>query len=101
MGKIDFRIRFNREVPRCFRVTNHGDIVPHVPSVLTLWNHVGEEIAVRGSSPGAIPHSLVCYLDGLQHIDQPLDAVARAESVSVGAGVGVAPARVVMGMRTV
>ncbi|MBV9082297.1 MAG: lipase family protein, partial [Acidobacteriaceae bacterium] len=75
VGKIDFRIFFNKQIQRYYRVTNHGDIVPSVPSLLTLWNHVGEEIAVRGKAPGQIPHSLLAYLDGLHHIGQPQEVV--------------------------
>lgn len=67
-GKIDFRIRFNREISKCFRVVNARDIVPHVPSVITGWNHVGVEIPVDGKGPSA--HSLEAYLDGLKQLHQ-------------------------------
>jgi hypothetical protein len=62
-GKIDFRVHFNREITKCYRVVNALDIVPHVPLVITGWNHVGKEIDVNGKGPNA--HSLVAYLDGL------------------------------------
>jgi hypothetical protein len=65
-GKLDFRGNFNREIPRCFRVTNQFDIVPHVPSLLTGWVHVGDEIEVDGNVDNA--HSLAAYLEGLRHI---------------------------------
>ena len=65
-GKPDFRRNFNREIPRCFRVTNQFDIVPHVPSLLTGWVHVGDEIEVDGNVDNA--HSLAAYLQGLRNI---------------------------------
>jgi triacylglycerol lipase len=49
-GKIGFRRNFNREIPLAFRVRNQFDIVPHVPSIILAWNHVGEEIEVDGTS---------------------------------------------------
>lgn len=66
VGKVDFRRNFNRELPSCFRLTNQFDIVPHVPSLLTGWNHVGEEIEVDGNVENA--HSLDAYLQGLRNI---------------------------------
>jgi hypothetical protein len=65
-GKIDFRRSFNREIPACFRLTNQFDIVPHVPSLVTGWNHTGEEIEVDGNVENA--HSLEAYLQGLRNI---------------------------------
>ena len=80
-GKIDFRIRFNHEISKCFRAVNAQDIVPHVPSVITGWNHVGVEIPVDGKGPGA--HSLEAYLNGLKHLQQPggTEAVDSAPQV--------------------
>jgi hypothetical protein len=66
VGKIDFRRSFNREIASCFRVTNQFDIVPHVPSLITGWNHTGEEIEVDGNVENA--HSLEAYLQGLRNI---------------------------------
>jgi V8-like Glu-specific endopeptidase len=66
-GKIDFRIHFSKEISRCYRVVDALDIVPHVPSVITGWNHVGVEIDVVGKG-GSSPHSLEAYLDGLQKV---------------------------------
>jgi triacylglycerol lipase len=66
VGKPDFRRNFNSEIPRCFRVTNQFDIVPHVPSLLTGWVHVGDEIEVDGNVDNA--HSLAAYLQGLRDI---------------------------------
>lgn len=66
VGKIDFRRNFNREIAACFRVTNQFDIVPHVPSLVTGWNHTGEEIEVDGNVENA--HSLEAYLQGLRNI---------------------------------
>jgi endonuclease G len=68
-GKIDFRIHFNRLIPKCYRIVDALDIVPHVPSVVTGWNHVGVEIDVAGKG-GSSPHSLEAYLDGLKKIAQ-------------------------------
>jgi hypothetical protein len=66
VGKSDFRRNFNREIADCFRVTNQFDIVPHVPSLLTAWNHVGDEIEVDGNVENA--HSLEAYLHGLRNV---------------------------------
>jgi len=63
-GKIDFRIHFDNEIAKCLRVVNALDIVPHVPTVITGWNHVGVEVGVHGRG-GSSPHSLDSYLDGL------------------------------------
>lgn len=68
-GKIDFRIHFNKEISKCFRVVNALDIVPHVPTVITGWNHVGVEIGVNGKGRSSA-HSLDSYLDGLTKISQ-------------------------------
>jgi triacylglycerol lipase len=74
-GKIDFRIRFNHEIAKCYRVVNRLDIVPHVPSVITGWNHVGVEIGVNGKG-GSSAHSLDAYLDGLKNLSHAGDAEA-------------------------
>jgi len=66
VGKIAFRRNFNLEIPLAFRVTNQFDIVPHMPSIILGWNHVGEEIEVDGNVDNA--HSLEAYLRGLQNI---------------------------------
>ncbi len=66
VGKFIFRHRFNSEVPTCYRVTNRGDIVPHVPTMLTGWTHVGEEIEVDGAVEN--DHSLTAHLEGLRNI---------------------------------
>ena len=78
-GKIDFRIHFNREISRCFRVVNRLDIVPHVPSLIALWSHVGEAIEVKGTG-GTSAHSLEAYLDGLKKLQPP--AAANTESIA-------------------
>ena len=67
VGKFIFRSKFNEFVPECYRVTNRGDIVPHVPTMLTGWCHVGEEIEVDGAVENT--HSLPAYLEGLRNID--------------------------------
>ena len=82
-GKVAFRRRFDREIRRCFRVTNQFDIVPHVPSVVAAWNHVGEEIEVDGNVDS--PHSLSAYLEGLRNLGEPreLSAVGVPEAMAV------------------
>jgi len=65
-GKVRFRVNFNRLISNAFRVTNSRDIVPHVPSVLTAWNHVGLQIEVHSKVANA--HSLESYLEGLRNI---------------------------------
>lgn len=80
VGKIRFRKNFNKLIPRCFRLTNQGDIVPHVPSVATAWNHVGLEIPVKGSG-GSNAHSLDAYLDGLSGVGSSLEIPAGADSI--------------------
>jgi hypothetical protein len=67
VGKFIFRSKFNQFIPECYRVTNRGDIVPHVPTMLTGWCHVGEEIEVDGAVEDT--HSLPAYLEGLRNID--------------------------------
>lgn len=72
VGQSDFRRGFNAEIAKCFRVTNQFDIVPHVPSLTTGWNHVGEAIEVPGSVENA--HSLEAYLQGLRNIGRMREA---------------------------
>ena len=69
VGKPDFRGKFNAEIARCYRVTNQFDIVPHLPTIVTGWMHVGEEVEVDGNLDS--PHSLVAYLAGLRAIGAP------------------------------
>jgi triacylglycerol lipase len=85
VGKVSFRRNFNREVPRCFRVTNLGDVVPHVPSLVTLWNHVGEEIEVDGAMENA--HSLDAYLAGLRSIGTVREISPIGEMTALAAAV--------------
>ena len=63
VGLIRFRNNFNDLIPHNFRVVNHGDIVPHVPSLLQFFAHVGKEIDVRGHNGN--PHSRDAYQDGI------------------------------------
>jgi triacylglycerol lipase len=83
-GKTAFRRNFNREITRCFRITNQFDVVPHVPSLITGWNHVGEEIEVDGDVDH--PHSLSAYLQGLRNLGQPrelaMGVISEAFAVS-------------------
>ena len=66
VGLIRFRNNFNKLIPQDFRVVNHGDIVPHVPSLLQLFAHVGKEIDVRGRNGN--PHSRKAYQDGISKL---------------------------------
>lgn len=66
VGKRTFRDHFDVAVPRAFRVTNQFDVVPHLPSAVLGWNHVGTEIEVHGNVAHA--HSLDAYLAGLNNI---------------------------------
>ncbi|WP_396625625.1 hypothetical protein [Luteitalea sp.] len=86
-GKVGFRRNFNRDIPLAYRVTNQFDVVPNVPSFVTGWNHVGEEIEVDGNVDN--PHSLAAYLEGLRNVGRP------RECAPVGAAVPEAAARVV------
>lgn len=63
-GKVVFRVKFNKLIEKCIRVTETRDIVPHVPSMLTAWNHVGKQVEVRSKVENA--HSLESYLEGLE-----------------------------------
>jgi triacylglycerol lipase len=66
VGLMRFRNNFNNLIPVAFRVVNQGDIVPHVPSLLQLFAHVGKEIDVRGHNGN--PHSLDAYQDGISKL---------------------------------
>jgi predicted lipase len=77
VGQLRFRSNFNRLVPQSFRVVNQGDAVPHLPSVLQLFVHVGKEVDVKGHDGN--PHSLDAYQDGISKLaDQGITAVAAA-----------------------
>jgi triacylglycerol lipase len=65
-GQVRFRINFDRLVPKCFRVTEMRDIVPHVPPLFLGWNHAGLQIGVRSQIANA--HSLESYLEGMQNV---------------------------------
>ena len=79
VGKIIFRVKFDKLIQDYFRVVEARDIVPHVPSKLTLWIHVGREVEVHSKEDN--PHSLKSYLEGLKGLDTqelpstPLEAV--------------------------
>ena len=66
VGLIRFRNNFNNLIPQNFRVVNQGDIVPHVPSLLQFFAHVGKEIDVRGHNGN--PHSRDAYQDGISKL---------------------------------
>jgi hypothetical protein len=85
-GKVGFRRNFNRDLPLAYRVTNQFDVVPHVPSVITGWNHVGEEIEVDGNVDN--PHSLAAYLEGLRNIGRPREVAPAGVPVPESAAMG-------------
>ena len=85
VGKVLFRRNFNREIPECFRVTNQFDIVPHVPSIVTGWNHTGEEIEVDGDVDS--PHSLAAYLQGLRNLGEVREVSLGGEEAALLPGV--------------
>jgi hypothetical protein len=84
-GKFIFRSKFNRALPDSYRITNRGDIVPHVPTMLTGWSHVGEEIEVDGGVENT--HSLPAYLEGLRNIDSVRELVMAGAEETVLPGV--------------
>ena len=86
-GKVGFRRNFNDEIPIAYRVTNQFDIVPHVPSAITGWNHVGEEIEVNGQVDN--PHSLKAYLAGLRRLGQPMELAPAGVAVPESAAASV------------
>jgi triacylglycerol lipase len=92
VGKLDFRNNFNRTIPRCFRLTNQFDVVPHVPSLLTGWVHVGDEIEVDGDVDNS--HSLVAYLEGLRNVGKVREVAPD------GARVAAPPMGVAWSLRT-
>jgi hypothetical protein len=75
-GKVVFRVKYNKLIPRCYRITNQGDIVPHVPSVITGWNHTGVEIEVNGKTDDA--HALDSYLAGLRRLEPGIPGAEAA-----------------------
>jgi hypothetical protein len=81
VGLAGFRRHFNAEITACFRVTNQFDVVPHVPSVVAGWNHVGEEIEVDGEVDN--PHSLKAYLEGLRRIGTRRELAAAPQVAGV------------------
>ncbi len=82
VGKIIFRVKFNKLIKTCFRVVELRDVVPHVPSKLTLWNHVGREIEVRSKESNA--HSLKSYLIGLKGVSSQETPITITEGARSG-----------------
>ena len=81
VGLIRFRNNFNDLIPQNFRVVNQGDIVPHVPSLLQLFAHVGKEIDVRGHNGN--PHSRDAYQDGIGKLTGAGVTLAASPSIDV------------------
>ena len=60
----------NGLIPKCFRVVNHGDLVPEVP-VPPLYSHAGRSIGVVGGFKlldVTFAHHLTTYLMGMQKL---------------------------------
>ncbi|MFN7917892.1 MAG: lipase family protein [Vicinamibacterales bacterium] len=74
VGQVRFRKHFNALVPRALRVANQGDIVPHVPSVVELFMHVGLEVDVKGTNGN--PHSLNAYENGIRKLPDTVASLA-------------------------
>lgn len=51
VGYEDFVGWYNRVVPGCDRVVNKWDIVPHLPSAVEGYRHVGREVEIDGGQP--------------------------------------------------
>lgn len=92
VGKIMFRRNFDRAIAACYRVTNKFDIVPHVPSLVTGWVHVGEEIEVDGDVDNS--HSLRAYLQGLRNLGAPRELSMAGPVMEAAAFAGVVSMRV-------
>ncbi|MDZ4800187.1 MAG: lipase family protein [Bryobacteraceae bacterium] len=75
-GGVRFRTNFNRVIPNYFRITNQGDVVPHVPPLLLppLFNHPGKEVGVVGRNGN--PHSLKAYTNGIGNLAGGVGAIA-------------------------
>jgi hypothetical protein len=84
-GMLRFRRKYNKNLQMSFRVTNQGDVVPHVPPVLLGWMHAGKEIDVNGKVEK--PHSLKAYLAGLERMGGG-DETATVEVKPVGVAMG-------------
>jgi hypothetical protein len=81
VGFMRFRNNFNNLIPKNFRVVNQGDVVPHVPSVLQFFAHVGKEIDVRGRNSN--PHSRDAYQDGINKLTGAGVTAVASPSVDV------------------
>ena len=81
VGLMRFRNNFNNLIPDDFRVVNQGDIVPHVPSILQFFAHVGKEIDVRGRNGN--PHSLNAYEDGIRKLTGAGVTIVESPSIVV------------------
>ena len=68
-GRV-FREYFERAVPSCFRVVNLWDVVPHAPTELMGYVHVGTEVRVDGGFTDdlRVAHSLTSYRAGLERL---------------------------------
>jgi triacylglycerol lipase len=81
IGLVRFRNNFNSLIPDSVRVVNQGDVVPHVPSLLQLFAHVGKEVDVRGQNGNA--HSRDAYQDGIAQLTGPGVTAVASSSVVV------------------
>jgi len=80
-GQPSFADKFDKLVKTCFRVVNRWDIVPQLPPVLALYQHVGVEVQVDGgfTLDLAKAHSLeLSYRPGLQRLTAGAPLMGRA-----------------------
>lgn len=81
VGLMRFRNNFNHLIPASVRVVNQGDVVPHVPSVLQLFAHVGKEVGGKGRNGN--PHSLNAYKDGINKLTGSGVTAVASPSIAV------------------
>ncbi len=70
----------NHLIPVCWRIVNHGDLVPEVP-VPPLYSHAGQVVGVSGGFKildVTYAHHLTTYLTGIQKLAAPKAAAASA-----------------------
>ncbi len=96
VGHHDYMVFFNSVVDVCYRITNFWDVVPHLPPLLALYEHEGQELPIDSgfSLDVAHNHALATgYAPGLAKWVQehPVQATARFGAVASNILVGVSP----------
>ena len=79
VGFPDFADKYDTLVPETYRIVNKWDIVPHLPSLLEGFKHVGHGVQVDGGSTVDVhaAHSLqLSYGPGLRKLSPPIGKVA-------------------------